>query len=387
MTAKVPPSLQPENLILENNSSGVNALPTLVLENLSEMVLVTDLKGRIVHVNPAAQVLLGYRPEEMVGKKASIFFRGISGNPPDLAREMAENHGPDGVWRGVIRNRKKDGSTIDVQLSLSELRDQKGRLAGYVGISRDVSLSKEMERELKRTNRHLQILDRKKSDNLSLVSHELRTPLASLSSFAEILLEDETISADRRREFLSIIREDTDRLTRLINNILDLGRIEIGQMTWEDSLFNLPNRIEKAVRALQALALSRKVTIETVKPGDPLFVRADPDRIQQVAINLLSNALAVSPPGESVRVEVSLVRGGGKVRVAVTDRGGGIEKSDWEKIFRSFYRKDKKKQGIGLGLSISREIIHHYRGSIGVEQSSPRGTTISFLIPEAKRAG
>lgn len=349
------------------------------------MVLVTDLKGRIVCVNPAVQVLLGYRPEEMVGKKASVFFRGIPGNPPDLAREMADNHGPDGVWRGVILNRKKDGSTIDVHLSLSELRDQKGRLSGYVGVSRNVSLHKEMERELKRTNRHLRILDRKKSVNLSLVSHELRTPLASLRSFAEILLEDETISADRRREFISIIRDDTDRLTRLINNILDLGQIEAGQMIWEDSLFNLPDRIEKAVRALEVLALSRKVTIEMARPEDPLFVKADPDRIQQVAINLLSNALAVSPPGESVRVEVSLARGGGRVRVAVTDRGDGIEKSDWKKIFRSFYRKDKQKQGIGLGLSISREIIRHYRGSIGVEQSSPQGTTISFLIPKAKR--
>ncbi len=371
----------------EGKSSAENALLALALENSSEMILVTDLDHRIVHVNPAVRTLLGYRPDEMIGKKAADFFRGISGNPPDLAREMAENHGPDGVWRGEILNRKKDGTTIDVHLSLSELRDGEGRLTGYVGITRDITLRKEMERQLEAANARLRLLDRQKSDYLSLVSHELRTPLTSLRSFAEILLEDETMSGERRREFLAIIREDTDRLTRLINNVLDLGRIETGEMGWQDSLFSLPGRIGKAVRALEGLALSRQIKIELAETEDPIFIQADPDRIQQVVINLLSNAVAVSRPGDIVRVEVSRTEKAGRARVSVTDRGSGIAEADREKIFEKFYRDGKRDRGTGLGLFIAREIIRHYGGEIGVEESSPRGTTVSFQLPEAARTG
>ncbi|MDP8236297.1 MAG: PAS domain-containing sensor histidine kinase [Candidatus Erginobacter occultus] len=370
-------------------SSERKDLLALSLENLSEMILVTDLEHRIVYVNPAVRTLLGYGPEEMIGRKAADFFPGISGNPPDLAREMVRNHGPDGTWRGEILNRKKDGSTIDVLLSLSELRDSQDRPLGYVGVTRDITARKKIERELKRANQRLRRLDRQKSDYLSLVSHELRTPLTSLRSFAEILLEDETMAEERRREFLSIIREDTDRLTRLINNVLDLGRIEAGTMRWEEEVFSLADRVDKAIRTLKGLALSRQVSIEPALADDPVLVFADPDRIQQVAINLLSNAVAVSPPGETVRVEVSRVKEDGEIRarVAVTDRGGGIAAADREKIFEKFYRQEKRKRGSGLGLFISREIVHHYGGTIGVAESSPRGTTVSFFIPTTERAG
>ncbi len=370
-------------------SSGRRDLLALALENLSEMILVTDLEHRIVYVNPAVRSLLGYRPEEMIGRKAADFFRGISGNPPDLAREMARNHGPDGVWRGEILNRKKDGSTIDVLLSLSELRDEKDRPLGYVGVTRDITVRKKIEQELERANQRLRLLDRQKSDYLSLVSHELRTPLTSLRSFAEILLEDETMAEERRREFLSIIREDTNRLTRLINNVLDLGRIEAGTMRWEEEVFNLADRVGKAIRTIKGLALSRQVSIELTPPADPVFVTADPDRIQQVAINLLSNAVAVSPPGETVRVEISRLQEGGEIRarVAVTDRGGGIAAADREKIFEKFYREGNRKRGTGLGLFISREIVRHYGGTIKVEASSPRGTTVSFFLPAAEGTG
>lgn len=158
---------------------GRNPRLALALENLSEMVLVTDLDHRIVYVNPAARSLLGYRPEEMIGEKASVFFRGIAGNPPDLARLMAEDHDPDGVWRGEIRNRKKDGAVIDVHLSLSELRDGENRLLGFVGVSRDITARKEMERQLEIAHAELRRVDREKSDYLSTASHELKTPLTT----------------------------------------------------------------------------------------------------------------------------------------------------------------------------------------------------------------
>lgn len=356
------------------------------LENLSEMVLITDLDHKIIYVNAAAETILGYTPEEMIGHKGSEFFENIPGNPSDLVMKAAAES-VDGVWKGDIFNRKKDGTLINVHLALNWLMDEENKPIGCVGITTDITLRKRMEKELKEANEELKKLDQLKSDFLSSVSHELRTPLTSIRSFADILLDADEEDEATRREFLTIIKEDTERLTRLINNVLDITRIEAGVIDWDETIFDVVEEVKRAIRSMEGVARRNEIKIDLEEQGWPYPVYADRDRIQQVVINLLSNAISFSPPGGKIRVIIS--SGGekarGEVSVSVSDRGAGIEEKYRENIFEKFAQipvpSSGKLRGSGLGLPICREIINHYGGRIRVTSSSPEGTTFRFTLP------
>jgi PAS domain S-box-containing protein len=356
------------------------------LESLSEMIIITDLNHNIIYVNAASKQILGYNPEEMIGHKASEFFEGIPGNPPNLA-EQASRNGINGIWKGDIFNRKKDGTLINVHVALTWLFDDANTPTGCVGVTTDITSRKKMEKELLEANRALKELDRLKSDFLTSTSHEFRTPLTSITSFVDILLNGEEEDETTRREFLTIIKEDTERLTRLVINVLDITRIETGAIIWNDTIFNLRDEVEKAIRSVNGLTRKNEITVELNEDGGPYPVLADPDRIRQVAVNLLSNAIAVSPPGGRISVNISSGKEDGRqeVTVSVIDRGPGIATKLHDKIFEKFISITDNNQtragGTGLGLSICREIITHYDGAIRVESRSGEGSTFSFSLP------
>ena len=292
------------------------------LESLSEMIIITDLNHTIIYVNAASVDILGYTPEEMIGKKAAEFFEGIQGNPPNLVEE-ASRDGVNGVWKGDIFNRKKDGTLINVHLALTWLSDENNITIGTVGVTTDITSRKRMEKELLEANRSLKELDRLKSDFLTSTSHEFRTPLTSITSFVDILLNGDEEDETTRREFLTIIKEVTERLTRLVNNVLDITRIETGSIIWNDTIFNLRDEVEKAIRSVNGLTRKNEITLELNGDEDPYPVLADPDRIRQVAVNLLSNAIAFSPPQGRISVDIFPGKKDGrkKVVVSVTEIG------------------------------------------------------------------
>jgi len=356
------------------------------LESLSEMIMITDLNHNIIYVNAASKDILGYDPEEMIGHKAAEFFEGIPGNPPNLV-EQAHRNGVNGLWKGDIFNRKKDGTLINVHIALTWLLDEYNTPAGCVGVTSDITARKKMEKELLEANRALKELDRLKSDFLSSTSHELRTPLTSITSFVDILLNGDEKDPDTRREFLTIIKEDAERLTRLINNVLNITRIEEKAVPWNDITFNLHDEVEKAIRSVDGLTRKNQIMVELHEEGGPFPVFADPDRIRQVVVNLLSNAYDFSPARSRITVNISTEEedGSQKVSVAITDQGPGISAEWQEKIFNKFVRihddQNGRAGGTGLGLSICREIITHYDGKIGVKSNPPEGSTFSFSLP------
>ncbi len=360
------------------------------LESLSEMIIITDLNHIIIYVNAASVDILGYAPEEMIGRPAAMFFEGIPGNPPNLV-EQASRNGVNGVWKGDILNRRKDGKLINVHLSLTWIFDEENIPTGCVGVTTDITDRIRMEKELREANRALKELDRLKSDFLTSTSHEFRTPLTSITSFVDILLNGDEENNTTRREFLAIIKEDTERLTRLVNNVLDITRIETGTIDWNDTAFNLGDEVEKAIRSVNGLTRKNEITVELNEDGGPYPVFADPDRIRQVAVNLLSNAIAFSPPRSHISVNISPGKENDnrEVTVSVIDRGPGI-KAEWQnKIFDKFVRipdyKNSRAGGTGMGLSICREIITHYDGEIRVESTPGKGSTFRFSLPLALR--
>jgi len=252
--------------------------------------------------------------------------------------------------------------------------------------------SAELERasaELREANEILQELDRLKDDFVSTVSHELRTPLTSIRAFSEILHDNPRLAPAERKRFLAIVIKESERLTRLINQILDLSKIESGRAEWRLSEVDLRETIEDAVAATGQLFSEKDVTLETRVSASFPIVMADPDRVLQVLINLLSNAVKFCESGMG-RVQIRLSNDHGTVRVDVTDNGSGISEKDQRVIFEKFRQAGDaltgKPQGTGLGLPISRQIIAHFGGRLSVESALGQGATFTFTLPITSRA-
>ncbi|MCH8297301.1 MAG: GAF domain-containing protein [Chloroflexi bacterium] len=306
----------------------------------------------------------------------------------DAATKILENRGlKDGestlvVWQELVKEALASGTAKEVEIeygpriisySLVPVPD-----AGYANIyGRDITAAKEVERM--------------KDEFISTVSHELRTPLTSIKGAAEILLNYQDEDPAVQAEFLNIIDNESDRLTRLINDVLDLARMESGQMQFHTSEVDLPGIIETAVDSTHSLTVKKDLTIEIALDEDLPTVASDPDRLVQVLTNLLSNAIKFTPRGGLIRVRSRLLpipgadTGIKMVEVSVSDNGVGIPDSEFEKIFKRFQQVSTtlsdRPQGTGLGLPISKEIVEHLGGAIWVESEPGKGSTFFFTIP------
>ncbi len=237
--------------------------------------------------------------------------------------------------------------------------------------------------ELEEANARLRELDRLKSEFLSTVSHELRTPLTSIRSFSEILLKYGVDDPDKRRQFLEIIQQEAERLTRMINELLDLSKIEAGRVEFHIEPVDLGEAIQKAAEVARPLCEEKGVRIETSVEELLPPVAADPDRLQQVLANLLSNAVKFSPAGGTIWV--GAVAGEGEAVVSVADEGEGIPEGRLAEVFERYSQiRDPQKShplGTGLGLAISREIVQRLGGRIWAESRPGAGATFSFTLP------
>ena len=255
------------------------------------------------------------------------------------------------------------------------------------------ALEQKME-ELQVAHQELQKLDQMKDNFLSTVSHELRTPLTSIKGFAEILLSYEEEDKETQREFLTIINDESDRLTRLINDFLDLARIESGRQQWEMTTLAMPEVIDTATNATNALSTQKNLRVDVqLEPNLPP-IWGDRDRLVQVVTNLLSNAIKFTPEGGEIQVGAQVLKGetedvSDMIRLNVSDTGIGIAPDEYENVFEKFKQvgdtlTDKPK-GTGLGLPISKEIVEYHGGRIWVESELGRGSTFYFTLPVVEK--
>jgi Na+/proline symporter/signal transduction histidine kinase len=240
--------------------------------------------------------------------------------------------------------------------------------------------------ELRAANVQLQELDRLKDDFMSTVTHELRTPLTSIRAFSEILRDAPDAPLADRERFLAIIVKETERLTRLINQMLDLAKIESGNAEWHTTELDAAEIVRESVESTSQLFREKDVALSVSVASPAPRLRADRDRLMQVLINLLSNAVKFSPPGDG-RVEVRVGAVGGSLRVDVQDNGPGISSADHATVFEKFRQVADtaagKPGGTGLGLPISKRIIEHFGGRLWVESELGGGATFSFVLPLA----
>jgi PAS domain S-box-containing protein len=335
-----------------------------VIENMLEGLLVTDGRGVILSANPAAEQIFGYASWELVGQHLKMLVPLSVKSPEQFLKDaFAKAIGRVTEWEG----RRKSGEVFRFELSYFELWTPAG--TQYAGNIRDISERRK--------------LAQMKKDFVATVSHELRTPLTSIRGSLSLLaggalgeLPDEAL------EVVQIAERNTLRLIALINDILDLERLEAGKLEIAVRPTAVAAVVERSIEAVRAVADQSGVAIEA--PATAGTILADEDRIVQVVVNLLSNAVKFSPRGSTVTVSATPERAG-FVEIAVADRGRGIPESHKDLLFQRFQQVEtsdaRKKGGTGLGLAISKAIVEQHGGTIAVSSRLGEGSTFTVRLP------
>lgn len=256
----------------------------------------------------------------------------------------------------------------------------RGLREANLGLGRVIADLELKVQELSRSHEELKRQDRLKSDFLATVSHELKTPLTALKGSLNILLEGGA-APEVQQELLLMALQNSERLSRLVTNLLDLAKLEAGRMELEVRSLDLPQLIRAAVGMLRGAAQEKEIEVQLVYPEEMPPVLADEERLLSVLTNLLENAIKFSPQKGRIGVEVSLEEQ--EVLVAVKDEGPGIPEAELPRVFNRFYQAEAAPRGFGLGLSISKAIVEEHRGRIWAE-SGRWGSRFCFTLPRQK---
>lgn len=262
--------------------------------------------------------------------------------------------------------------------------DEASQLRSYARELEDKSRSLERARdELREANEQLKSLDHLKDDFMSSVTHELRTPLTSIRALSELMVDDPTMDAAQRQQFLAIIVTESERLSRLVSQVLDLAKIESGHAEWHNSDVDMRELLTHAVKTTAELFRERGATVRLVMPDAVRPIRADPDRLTQVILNLLSNAAKFVPSTDGW-VEVRLLSDVSGLTVEVCDNGPGVPPEEQGFVFDKFRQggeAETRPPGTGLGLPISRQIVGHFGGRMWVDSPPGKGACFAFWLP------
>ena len=345
------------------------------------IVATTDAQGVITHANDKFCEISKYAREELIGKDHSIINSGY--HPTAFFEELWRTIGSGRVWKGEIRNRAKDDTYYWVRSTIVPVMDQSGKPSQYIAIRADITDRKRAEQSLIIARDEANRANAAKSQFLSNMSHELRTPMNSILGFAQLVAYDKDLSTEHR-DFMNEILKAGDHLLKLINDVLDLARIESGHLELTLESVEVCTVVEECMSLVSTLADKRNIQMSH-RGLQGIMARADRTRLRQVLLNLLSNAIKYNREGGSVKLDVQH-SGENRLRILVTDTGPGISDAHLKELFQPFNRLDAENSGIegtGIGLTITRRIVEMMDGLVDVESEIGIGSTFWIELPKA----
>jgi two-component system sensor histidine kinase VicK len=356
------------NKTLSEISNEKNKLET-VLRHMADGLIAMDLDGKIIHANQAAMDIL------KVDSQATI---------TSTYDQLIDGIGDEGMKLGPLRKKAANGGQTEsfetagfiYNLRYDKFRDENGKDIGLILILQDI------------TQRHK--LEYMQMDFVANVSHELKTPLTTIKSYTETLLESCPEDPQIANDFLQIIDSETDRMTRLVRDLLQLSRLEYKQEEMHKQVLNITQLLKTAVLKVKLQAEGKSQQLNSLfNQEKEALAFVDKDRMEQVFLNLLSNAIKYTEPGG--RIDVDLRLKDDLISITVKDNGIGIPKESLSRVFERFFRVDKARSGgmggTGLGLSITKEIVEEHQGKISIDSIEGRGTTVTIYLPFVRFQG
>jgi len=385
----IPFNGRPGCLVLANDitaqklNEAVKARYELIAQYARDPLLLVDLKGNIIEVNQAAVELFGYTREELL----KLRLHALQQDDPEVVDLRMEQARKAGILFECVYA-CKDGSPVAVEISCRSVNISGKEM--LLSVIRDIRQRKETELTLRRAKEDAENANRAKSDFLAAMSHELRTPLNAIMGFSQVLAHEYFGPlSDKQKEYATDIYESGKHLLSLINDILDLSKIEAGKMEPQWTSFKIDALLEQSLTLVREKCFKHAIALdfERTPPVRGLMITADERRVKQILYNLLSNATKFTPNSGSIRVRAQLTEDPvPMLEVAVSDTGIGISPEHLPHIFDAFYQVQdgivNKTPGTGLGLSIVRQYVLMHGGSIRVESAGEgRGSCFTMLLP------
>ncbi len=363
-------------------------LKKIAIESSINAIAITNPVGNITYVNPSFMKMWNYSNLDDIINKPIVKFWLMKGKYMDVMDSLVT----EGGWVGELVAERSDKSTFHVQLSATLLRDENNNITNMLASFVDVTEQKIAEEALRKTkdkiqeqNIKLKKLDELKSTFLNVTSHELRTPMASIKGYIQMILK-QTLgqTTDEQKKALNVVLRNIERLDHLIQDILDISRLESGTMKFITEKTDIYNMINEIRETMQSSASEKNIVIKTdINENIPNIV-VDHDRIKQVIINFINNAIKFSEKDKEIIIRVNQEEE--NIIFEIQDFGRGIPKEKQKKVFETFYQvdsgMDRKFGGAGLGLAISRGIVIAHGGNIWVESEEGKGSTFKFTLPK-----
>jgi PAS domain S-box-containing protein len=354
-----------------------------ILTTMMDALILLDRNGHIVTANEAAQGLLGYRENDLIGRSLSSLFAKAD-HQSAFVRKAIKG---DMIKDFELVFQTSQGNQVPVTFSSSALRDDTGTIVGTICVAHDITKRKIKEEELQLARDEAESASRIKSQFLASMSHEFRTPLNAIIGFSEVL-EDKTFGDlnEKQAKYVGNILTSGRHLLQMINDVLDLSKIEAGKMELELSIMNIGELIEHSLMMVKEKCWKHRIdlTSRISEELEDLDIMADDRKLRQAMFNLLSNAVKFTPEGGKIAVEAR--RREREIRVSVADTGIGIKAENQRRIFGEFEQVDTrvgdKHHGTGLGLALTRRLVELHGGRIWVEsEGEGKGSIFTFTIP------
>jgi PAS domain S-box-containing protein len=346
-------------------------------------VFISDSSGLIEYVNPQFTKMTGYKASEIIGKSSDTLRSDKMSNK--FYDNLWETITSGKIWSGEVLNKTKAGKLYWASKSVSPIIDEDGRITNFVSICEDITEKKKNETELIKAKEKAEESDRLKSAFLANLSHEIRTPMNGILGFAELLKEPD-LSPENQQEFIQIIESNLQRLLGIINDLIDISRIEAGEATLKIKKTNINKMLQELQSVFQSEVKKKNIRVSCYCDLDEeeSTIETDSTKLNQIVTKLLKNALKFTEEGS---ITYGYKRKESKLEFYVADTGPGISSEKKELIFERFMQADqgltRKYEGAGLGLAISKAYVELLGGSIWVESELGKGSTFFFELPSS----